>query len=709
MDQVNIYCTYDDYSVMFHSKSGEVSVSVQGQKVLQRGRIFLNRLDGRRLALNKCVDCVRSYHDSYYTIALDFAYDEEKITVEIRVGRQGVWIILCGNAEGCAHLDGDLFWGTDMERDTFAMSEKQETGRVRCALGPAASKKDTVLYDRKKDAAFCLDSEQVRIWFDWEKRCYSCRLTAILGQETQKQGNFQFCVRRDVLARTYGISFVPINKEGVFEKPPAGWMTWYAVKFGACEESVLENLKFQEKHLKRYGADAIWIDWEWYHQDMSGIREDGCDSFHPDLKKYPHGLKYIADKIKKSGFVPALWVGFTNEPVKNEWTDKCSDILLVEKKTWCGTYFYDFSHPVYLNEYLPKALRQVLDWGYRAVKFDTLPYAIYYHEEFHDNMYNPALTTKEAFRNVIRKTREIIGKDIYMMSCAAMKDSHVLWAADLFDGARVGDDIFDWESFLKEGIGRTLHFYPLHNVVLYLDPDNVVLRDEFNTANQALTRLAFVSLLGLPMTFGDDFKVLPEERLRLIQKCLPIMDVHPMSLQESIVKEDRLIVNLAIELPYEHYNVVGIFHMGDQFCRTEISMGEDVDLDKGEYLVFDFINQKFLGCMSDRVKLELQPNESRILCIRQKRNRPQILSTSRHISQGAVEIGEMQWDEVRGMLYVSCEVLEHEPYILTVYIPQGYRFLGGNCNSWTVEKEVLTVSVLPEKTGVMEIRLLFGR
>ena len=147
--------------------------------------------------------------------------------------------------------------------------------------------------------------------------------------------------------------------------------------------------------------------------------------------------------------------------------------------------------------------------------------------------------------------------------------------------------------------------------------------------------------------------------------------------------------------------------MGEQFCSTEISMGEDVNLDAGEYLVFDFIDQKFLGCVSDRLKLELQPNESRILCIRQKLSRPQILSTSRHISQGAVEISEVQWDEMQGTLYVSCKVLEYEPYILTVYIPQGYTFLQGNCSTWTVEKEVLTVSVLPEKTGVMEIKLLF--
>ena len=262
------------------------------------------------------------------------------------------------------------------------------------------------------------------------------------------------------------------------------------------------------------------VDWEWYHKDMKGLRDDGADTFNPDKEKYPNGLKYVSDKIKEAGFIPALWLGFTNDVADNEYTKENPEIILVEQKQWCGRYFYDFSHPKYLNEFLPKALSNVFNWGYEAVKFDTIPNSLIYHDEYHMNMYDVTLTTKEAFRGVIKKLREVLGENMYMLSCAATRDQDLLWAADIFDAARVGDDIFKWDEFIENGINRVIKFYPMHNVVLYADPDNVILRDEFNTYNQAASRIYFVSLLGLPITFGDEFKALSDDRLDLIKKFI---------------------------------------------------------------------------------------------------------------------------------------------------------------------------------------------
>ena len=40
--------------------------------------------------------------------------------------------------------------------------------------------------------------------------------------------------------------------------------------------------------MKKYGADPVWVDWEWYHKDLTGVRDDGCDCFNPDKEKYPN-------------------------------------------------------------------------------------------------------------------------------------------------------------------------------------------------------------------------------------------------------------------------------------------------------------------------------------------------------------------------------------------------------------------------------------
>lgn len=689
MERKKLYCSYDAYSVVYDLQTNQFSISASGKPVLQNAVITLNRhTDGQVFSLDcyKNAESAQRFNSTSYGVSIQFSEADglDAVTADFEADRNGVSLRFSQIDGYDWHIDGDLYWGGNMAKNTFAMSNAPIHWQVRSAMGPATSTRDNMLYDRKTDKAFSIDGEQVRLSFDWSSLCYRCSLSS-----ADAQTKFYFSVKQDVLAQQYDIHFSPINKNNTFPKPPAGWMTWYAVKFNTSEESVLRNVRFQEEHLKRYGANAVWIDWEWYHQDMSGLRDDGVDTFHPDPKKYPHGLKFISDEIKKSGFTPALWVGFTNEPALNEYFKKYPELLLTEKKTWCGTYFYDISNPIYLNDFLPKALAQVEQWGYEAVKFDTLPNTIYYHEEFHDNMYDPSLTTKEAFRNAMRRARELIGKDVYIMSCASCDDPHFLWAADIFDGGRVGGDIFAWKAFLWEGVGKILRFYPLHNVVLYADPDNVVMRDEFNTSEQAFSRLAFISLMGLPMTFGDDFVVLPEERIRWIQKCLPVMDIHPMDLQVlelpdgtqeermtgqriADFPEEKLLINLAVEQPFQRYNVVDVFNTSDAPQQMQISPQQDLNLELGEYLVFDFLHQQFLGCVTESITLDLNPCESRILRVQKKLEHPQILGTSRHISQGAVEIEQAAWSCSDHTLSITCQTVPGDPYDITLFVPEDY-------------------------------------
>ena len=70
----------------------------------------------------------------------------------------------------------------------------------------------------------------------------------------------------------YHINYTPLNKNSTFSKPPVGWMTWYSVGFDACEETVLKNARWMSENLKKYGADCIWVDWEWCHKALEPVR-----------------------------------------------------------------------------------------------------------------------------------------------------------------------------------------------------------------------------------------------------------------------------------------------------------------------------------------------------------------------------------------------------------------------------------------------------
>ncbi|MBE6650516.1 MAG: hypothetical protein E7613_04300 [Ruminococcaceae bacterium] len=597
-------------------------------------------------------------------------------------------------------LNGTMVNG-DSE-DCFAVNLKDTaTEAIRCAIGPATSLYDNALYNKKTDSAFCVEGcRDFRMHYDWSKKSYGFRMSTISEGVAEI---ILFKMKEHILSDKYDIDFVPLKKRGKYDAPPAGWMTWYAVKFDASEEKVLSNARFQSEHLKDFGADTVWVDWEWYHKKYEKERFDGVDCFNPDPKKYPNGLGYVADEIKKCGFIPALWMGFTNDPAMTEYEKEHPEISLAHYETWSGKYYYDITHPEYLNGFLPKAVQQIKDWGYEAVKYDTLPNCIFAHERFHQNMTDPDMTTHEAFVGMIKKTRELLGEDFFMLACGGYVSS-ILWSAGVFDASRIGPDLFTWEKFVLT-IKRLRMYYPLHNIALINDPDNVVLRDEYSNMNQAISRLSIVSLLGLPLTFGDDLPSLPKERVDLLKRALPVMKVHPTDFNNAICDGKTQIICQKIALPFEEYLVTGIMNLTEGELVRDISFKETLRLDVGKYLAYDYFRDEYLGIVEEGIQLDFTPFETRVLALRPLLDRPQIVSTSRHLSQGAAELKNVEWKN--NTLKITSALVKGDAYKLTLYIPDDFTFKSTSLGDVEVKGNILTLKFTPddnrEYTFVIEL------
>lgn len=586
--------------------------------------------------------------------------------------------------------------------DCFAINAKDTaTEAIHCAIGPAVARYNNAIYNKTTDSAFCVEGcRNLALNYNWKTNEYE------LLMQTMTEGiaeEIVFKLKENILANKYDIDFVPLKKRGKYTAPPAGWMTWYAVKFNASEEKVLENTRFQEKHLKDFGANTIWVDWEWCHKKYEKERFDGVDNFHPDPKKYPSGLGYVAEKIKKSGFIPALWLGFTNDPGLTDYEINHPEISLAHYETWSGKYYYDVTQPEYLNGFLPKAIQQVKDWGYEAIKFDTLPNCIYAHERFHQNMLNPDLTTFEAFRAMIQQTRNLLGEDFYMLACGSYISS-ILWSAGIFDASRIGPDLFTWEKFVYT-VDRLRNYYPLHNIALINDPDNVVLREEYSTLPQARTRISIVSLLGLPVTFGDDLTTLPLDRVDLLKRALPVMQLHPTDFNNATCDKKTQVICQRIALPFEEYLVAGVSNLTEEEIIRDISFTETLRLHDGQYLVYDYFKKEFLGINSDRLQLTIKPYDTSILCIRKLEDHPQIISTSRHITQGAAELRDVKWG--KNTLRISASLVKNDPYCITIHVPNGFSFNASNLGHANLERNILTISYIPAETAEYTFEISF--
>ena len=263
------YCSFVDTCIEFDSSEGTFDIIHDGKARLSNC-CFIK--DGKKI--------------SFKTLENHFAIDCSgmKITSE-----DGEILIVLKKGKLTLNVSKPMTFEAVALGDDFIATSRAEHKFFRSSYGYAANALDDTLFDRQNDFAITIDGEVKRFFYSFEKSEWQ-----VFTEITEK---LSVTFSENVYSTLYGVNYSPINKNTTFKKPPVGWMTWYAVKFDASEKTVLENARWLSENLKKYGANSVWVDWEWYHKDMKGVRDDGCDVFHPDPEKYPNGLKCVSDEI----------------------------------------------------------------------------------------------------------------------------------------------------------------------------------------------------------------------------------------------------------------------------------------------------------------------------------------------------------------------------------------------------------------------------
>ncbi len=707
MKSNNYYASYNDYMVCYNVDS--YTLTVTHSPTRSKATMILDGLwleDEEIYKMSDYDGCiprtiVKSQEETH-ELCVTFKTDKPempKCELHIYATPKGITLTVYEISNYTIRIKGDI---THQEDSAFMVNlTPSQTDVIYAAIGPSASRCDNSLYSPVYDSAFCiLGCQNVSFAYDWKSQKYNFEIKEKSEGITER---VLFTVKENVLAEKYDVDFKPLKARSGYNSAPAGWMTWYAVQFDASEEAVLRNTRFQQEVLKDFGADTIWVDWEWCHKAYEKERFDGVNNFNPDPDKYPNGLKYVADKIKEAGFKPALWIGFVSDVGLTEYEKAHPEISLTHKEYWCGSYFYDASSDEYINGFLTKAIKQVKSWGFDAIKFDTLPEFIDTHEVYHSDMHNPDMTTYQAYRRVVEKAREEFGDDFFMLSCGGSKEV-TLWGVGVFDSSRIGPDVFTWDKFLIN-LDLLRELYPLHNIAILNDVDNLILRDEYSNFEQAVSRASLVSLLGLPVNLGDDLPLLSDKKLDIIKRILPAMKVHPTDFNNARANGESQTICLKVEAPFESYTLVGVMNLTDKKISKEINITKDLRLFSSEYLVYDFFADSFIGETDDSISIDIAPYDTKVLSIRKKAMRPQLLSTSRHITQGVAEIKNMSWEN--NTLSIISTLVNNDPYTITLFVPSGFELENFDAENMTLENNILRFTIVPSENGEFEFVFKF--
>ena len=271
----------------------------------------------------------------------------------------------------------------------------------------------------------------------------------------------------------------------------------------------------------------------------------------------------------------------------------------------------------------------------------------------------------EVVRDGLKEVRDVVGRKFVLACHAPCPD-----AVGLVDGARVSGDMSPgWERGPLYFQRQTMDWFHTHNICWANDPDCLVMKPL--TVEQARLFATMFALTGQHLMLSDPMDELGDEKIEILRRVIPVCATRPLDLYPR--KDGATVWDLKIERPFGRWDVVGVFNLEKQAARRTVRFADLGLADNGAYIVYDFWNRRCLGRTEREVVIDLAPMSCRVLAIHREIAQPQIISTSRHITQGGVDLAKVEWDAKRNELAGRSQLVRNDPYELRLWIPEGFR------------------------------------
>jgi hypothetical protein len=474
-----------------------------------------------------------------------------------------------------------------------------------------------------------------------------------------------------------------------------GWCSWPYTHLQATEDEQLRNAVFIARHLKSSGLEWVQID-------------DGYQRAFGDWEGnhlYPHGMQWLAAEIRRLGLKPGIWVApyaidehaaiVQQHP---EWLAHDASGNVQVTASTRARYILDITHPgaqQWLRQLFEKLAQE---WGYDFIKIDFVAWTLLAIERYYD----PTISRAQAYRLGFEIMRTAIGPHRHLLDCGPGPET-----VGLLDSMRIEQDLprLTWEQYTKYGNSTApavAKRYYFHQRTWINDADHVGLA--LLTLPQAEAVASLIALSGGTVISGDRLYALDDARLTILKKILPAygQTARPLDLFDTARPE---LFALHIQTAWGTWWLVGYFHwQEDAEARREFALSRlGVDPQK-PYLVYTFWPQRLLAETSDRVPLQFAPASVHLLTIHEKRGVPQVLSTDRHYTQGALELDDVHWDAAQATLSGIALGAPGLSWTLTIYVPEGFTWDPGQ----TIPRQAdYTIAVRAEGRNLVRIQFTF--
>ncbi len=462
---------------------------------------------------------------------------------------------------------------------------------------------------------------------------------------------------------------------------PFGWCSWYQYFKAINEEKIKLNLEVAQKLKEQIPIEYFQIDDGYEPKNAMG------DWLETEPKKFPKGLKDLAQQIKDAGFKPGIWLAPFLISNNSKLFKNHEDWILrnkTGKKIWGAwpflgassilkgifkdrVYSLDLTNPE-VQSWLKSTIETLVkDFGFTYLKIDFI-----YAGAIEAVRYNPKMTRIQAYRKGLEIIREAAGEETFILGCGAPYGPSI----GIVDAMRVSTDtapgfkvpfilnlmnnlffaklenIPSIENAMQQNIQR----FFFHNNFWINDPDTLIVRHESGLSLDELRfEITVIGLLGGLLLISDNMANYTSKEIELIQILIPPSGITARPLY--MLKENYpSILMLDLETPFDKWKLIGVLNWSNKTKAYTLNLDQIFDTEKGIYHVFEFWDRKYFGIQESIMECEpLNKHSAKLYSIRQMKDKPSLLSSSFHITQGGTEVKKFDYNEASGSIQIDLE------------------------------------------------------
>lgn len=466
--------------------------------------------------------------------------------------------------------------------------------------------------------------------------------------------------------------------------PEAVYCSWYAEKHGFAgdEKSTVELAKFAARELKPFGFGVVQIDDEWQAGGKFNGPRRGFDRVRPG-GPYANGIAPVAAEVGKTGLTFGLWWlpfgrNFQDPEYKDrqDWFVKRLDGRPYDT-AWGGTCL-DLTHPA-VKQHLSQISKLYRSWGVKYYKMDGLWTGaaceqIYVNDGYRDDhfgnnqpFHDPSVSNVEAYRSGLKLIRQSAGEDVFFSGCCVSQNMREMTAIGLVDSMRVGPDA---SGDIRVGTLRGSRLYFLNGRVWWNDPDPAVARAAGSgmgvgpvTLEEARLTTSWVAMSGQFFLLSDWLPNLPPERIEILKRTMLHHDApaRPVDYFERDIPNTWMVTDSRQTV---RRDVIGLFNYDGNAININHT-SERLGLDPHKtYHAFDFWANAPLSDFAGTFNAQVEPRSCRVIAVRANEGHPVLISTSRHVTQGIVDVTGETWS--RKTLSATSGLIANDPYELRI-------------------------------------------